>query len=448
MKPEEYDAVTTAISARSSATTTSPKPSASARTFEFERSLAAFDDGQPVATLGTYTLGLSVPGGELASAGTTWVSVAQTHRRRGLLRRLMTGAPRGRRRARRAAGRAVGLRGAAVPPLRVRDGLPAAALRARAAPRARVRRARSHGRGPHPRAAGRRAPPRCSRPIYDAVRAQRPGMASRTPTWWDVADAARPDRPRRVRAQARRGVRAARTQGRPPTRCTAPRRSGSRAGMPSGEIDVTELMGADPASEAAVWRYLLDTDLVGSLRRAAPAARRPAAARGRRPAPRPAHRGLRRAVGARRRRARRARRPQRGARRRTSCCACTTPCCQPTTARGDLHVDAEGAATCERSSAAPDLELPTEARRRALPRRHGRDRAAGGRPGRRAPGRGASATSTAPRDWAPGPGRPRCSERRAARRSPPRSRRGRPGRWRRRRRRRSAVSIVVARGRR
>ncbi|HEY6747006.1 MAG TPA: GNAT family N-acetyltransferase [Mycobacteriales bacterium] len=57
--------------------------------FEPERSLAAFDDGQVVATAGIYTRDLTVPGGPRPAAGVTFVAVQPTHRRRGLLTGIM-----------------------------------------------------------------------------------------------------------------------------------------------------------------------------------------------------------------------------------------------------------------------------------------------------------------------------------------------------------------------
>lgn len=59
-------------------------------TWEPGRSQVAYDDGKIVATLGTLSLDLSVPGGSIPAGGTTQVSVLPTHRRQGLLRRLMT----------------------------------------------------------------------------------------------------------------------------------------------------------------------------------------------------------------------------------------------------------------------------------------------------------------------------------------------------------------------
>ena len=54
-----------------------------------ERGVLAEDDGRIVGTLGSFDLDMTVPGGSVPCAGTTWVSVAPSHRRRGVLRRMM-----------------------------------------------------------------------------------------------------------------------------------------------------------------------------------------------------------------------------------------------------------------------------------------------------------------------------------------------------------------------
>jgi len=60
-----------------------------ATVFEPERSLAAFDGDQIVGTAGIYTRDMTLPGGPRPVAGVTVVSVAPTHRRRGLLTEMM-----------------------------------------------------------------------------------------------------------------------------------------------------------------------------------------------------------------------------------------------------------------------------------------------------------------------------------------------------------------------
>jgi predicted acetyltransferase len=55
-----------------------------------ERGMLAEDDGRIVGTLGAFDLDMTVPGGSVPCAGTTWVSVAPSHRRRGVLRNMMS----------------------------------------------------------------------------------------------------------------------------------------------------------------------------------------------------------------------------------------------------------------------------------------------------------------------------------------------------------------------
>src|SRR5262249_54839320 len=58
--------------------------------FESDGTVAALTGGRIVGTLGTFSLPVTVPGGAaLPMAGTTFVGVLPTHRRRGLLRRMV-----------------------------------------------------------------------------------------------------------------------------------------------------------------------------------------------------------------------------------------------------------------------------------------------------------------------------------------------------------------------
>ena len=56
---------------------------------DYERTLACFEDGRAVATARSYPTGLTVPGGSVTAAAVTNVTVMPTHRRRGLLTRMM-----------------------------------------------------------------------------------------------------------------------------------------------------------------------------------------------------------------------------------------------------------------------------------------------------------------------------------------------------------------------
>ncbi len=58
---------------------------------ELDRSVGAFVDGEIVATGRNYSMELTMPGGaRLPAGGVSWVSTRPTHRRRGLLRQVMT----------------------------------------------------------------------------------------------------------------------------------------------------------------------------------------------------------------------------------------------------------------------------------------------------------------------------------------------------------------------
>jgi predicted acetyltransferase len=59
-------------------------------TFEYDRTLAAFDGDDIIGTASAFSLGLTVPGGrEVPMGGTTIITVQPTHRRRGVLRSMM-----------------------------------------------------------------------------------------------------------------------------------------------------------------------------------------------------------------------------------------------------------------------------------------------------------------------------------------------------------------------
>ncbi len=60
------------------------------RTIELDRFVGALDGDEAVGCGGAYTFRLTVPGGEVGAAGITAVGVLPSHRRRGILRRMMT----------------------------------------------------------------------------------------------------------------------------------------------------------------------------------------------------------------------------------------------------------------------------------------------------------------------------------------------------------------------
>jgi predicted acetyltransferase len=234
-------------------------------TFEFERSAAAFDGDQIVGTSGAYSFVLSVPGGTAATSGISNVAVLPAYRRRGIMsamigQLLADAAARGEALAalfasesgiyqrfgfgcaaqslrctiRRGEGALVGLAAPGLPgPVRIRVAAPGSVGAEMAS-------------------------------VYAAAVAARPGGPARDERWWQnrLADPA--------------GGRA----GASPVRCVIAEDSGGPRGyalystvpnwgpdgLAANELNVRELIAADPVAAAALWGDLLSRDLVSQVR--------------------------------------------------------------------------------------------------------------------------------------------------------------------------------------
>ena len=282
IRPIEEDELDGFISVDEHAFNTSPWSDNDRRValdrFEFDRTLAAFDDTTPVGVTMCYSFRLSVPGQEvLPAAGVTFVAVMPTHRRRGVLSSLMRrqladvrdrGEPLailwaseaviygryGYGRAswhlgftlRRGEGRLAGAVSAGAG-----AGASAAAASAAAADGLRLRIAEPEA-----------ALPELAK-VYDAVLATRPGMFGRNDAWWRSA----------IYDPAEH------RQGAGPLRCLlAEDASGTRgyalyagvdtwAGfLPENVLTVRELMATDLAASAALCTDLLSRDLTTEFR--------------------------------------------------------------------------------------------------------------------------------------------------------------------------------------
>jgi predicted acetyltransferase len=235
-------------------------------TFEFDRSAAAFDGDQIVGTSCVFTFRLSVPGGQVACGGVSFVAVLPTYRRRGImsgmLRHLLADI--------HARGEPVAALWASEPEIYGRFGFGCASEDLR------LTIPRGDGRliPPAADASGRPAPRlRLADPeqvrdelaaVFEAVAARRPGMFARDDRWWK-ARVADPEWARDGSAPARwmvaeddSGIRGyAGYQVRP---------DWGRDGIPDSQLRVIELMSTDPQTSAALWTDLLTRDLVGSVR--------------------------------------------------------------------------------------------------------------------------------------------------------------------------------------
>jgi predicted acetyltransferase len=236
-----------------------------AMTFEFERSLGAFDGPAIVGSAAAYSFRLSVPGAVIPAAGVTAVAVAPTHRRRGILSSLM------RRQFADIAGRgeAVAILFASETPIYPRYGYGMAS----ADLRFRIRRGEA-ALAPHAvqmlAASGleiRSAEPAEAiadlAKVYDVAQPRRPGMPARDQRWWD-ATVHDPEHHR---------------EGKGPLQCViAADPGGPRGyalfsagpgwdefGIPGGTLEVRELVAADPVASLALWREMLTRDLIAEV---------------------------------------------------------------------------------------------------------------------------------------------------------------------------------------
>jgi len=235
---------------------------AEASVHEPERSQAAFDGDTIVGSLGSYTHRLSVPGGEVPMAGTTWVSVAPTHRRRGVLREMMT---RHLHDVREAGEPLAGLwaseaaiygrfgYGMATEQHILTVGVKGLAWEATAPPPAdRVR------------IVPLEEAPEVLAPIYQRCRERRGGMHARSRDWWFFQVLS--TRKAAMNGMTYKRVAVASVDGEDVAYAVYGAKDQWGDDGHAGVLSVHEMVGVDAHAEAAMWRYLAGHDLIGSIK--------------------------------------------------------------------------------------------------------------------------------------------------------------------------------------
>jgi predicted acetyltransferase len=228
------------------------------RTFEADRAIAAYDGDAVVGTAGIFTFDMTVPGGVLPAAGVTIVGVQPTHRRRGVLRRMM----RLQLDAIHQRGEPIAVLWASEGNIYQRFGYGLGSLKAAIT----VARDRSAFRQPITPAgtvrfvdleeAQRRFPP-----VFEAIRLGRAGFWTRSPEFWTNEFFADPE-------HWRQGASAAfhvdhEVAGEPDGYARYRIRDEWTGGTPKSTIDVVEVLATNPAAYLDLWRYVLDIDLIG-----------------------------------------------------------------------------------------------------------------------------------------------------------------------------------------
>jgi len=219
------------------------------------RALAAFDGGKPVGLAGAYAFDLTIPGGQLPCAGVTFVGVLPSHRRQGILRDFM------RRQLDdiRGWGEPIAALWASESAIYGRygyghsaPGLSAKSVRSRfelreQPPAAKIRLVDA--------AEAYRLFP----PVYERVRATRPGMLTRTETWWKDGKLADPKS--RRRGASRKFLAAIEIDGEAEAYAIYRIKEEWEDSLPKGDVRVFEAIAATTRAELALWTFLHEIDL-------------------------------------------------------------------------------------------------------------------------------------------------------------------------------------------
>ena len=228
---------------------------------EFDRSLAAWDGDTIVGTTGAFSFRMTVPGGAaVPAAGVTMVSVAATHRRRGVLTSMM------RRQLDdvRSWGEPLAVLTASEPVIYGRFGYGVGTYHVNAdIDTTRVRLSVPPGTDDvRLRYAAPAEVLGACEAVYARLVPRRPGMVARIPGWerlWLLDPESDRD-------------------GASPLQCVVAERDGQVVGYvryrvkadweaagPKGTVVVSDLEALDPAGHAALWRFLFDLDLTSRI---------------------------------------------------------------------------------------------------------------------------------------------------------------------------------------
>ena len=224
----------------------------------FERMHAAVEDGRIVGGAGAFPFALSVPGGTLPCGGVSVVGVYPTHRRRGVLRAMMDTQLRDIHER----GEPIAALWASEETIYGRFGYGVASLTGE------VKLARvwnSFARPLERQGSVRFVTPEEAAtlfpPVWNALMAERPGVARRTKEWWELRQLRMPDE---EKENPKRFV-VLDLDGSAQAYAIYKQFPAWGEGVTTARLEVEEAIGATPQATAEIWRYLLDIDWYATL---------------------------------------------------------------------------------------------------------------------------------------------------------------------------------------
>ena len=240
-----------------------PEFLAQAPMLEPERLINAFDGEQRIATAGAITLRLTVPGGEVGASGITEVGVDPGHRRRGVLRQMMTWLLDDAR----ARNEPVAVLWASEAAIYQRFGFGNGTLQSGFE----VDRSRLVFRSPLPpsdrvriRIVDADEGVRLASPIYDTVRRKVPGSLARPEIKWRNHQMTDAEWMRRGNGPQFRAV--LEVDGEPRGYVVYQIKQDWDARGPRSTLLVTDLVALDPEAEQRLWQWVGASDLVATIR--------------------------------------------------------------------------------------------------------------------------------------------------------------------------------------
>lgn len=243
-----------------------PRPAESiANTLKFadlERSISVWDGNDIVGTAGTWTFDMSVPGGSVPCGGLTWVAVLPSHRRKGILTAMM----RNQLDSVRDRGEPIAALWASESSIYGRFGY---GLAAEGIEEMKIDRKHT-ALGYCPSFSGRiRFVDRAEAlakwpPVWDAVRAVRPGMQSRSPAWWEHRNFREPPWPAPPGYAALLNIQYE-EDGTVLGFARYRVKDDWRDGLPAGVLNVSSLVATTDAAYAALWSHIFGVDLVETI---------------------------------------------------------------------------------------------------------------------------------------------------------------------------------------